>query len=312
MPFLPGGLKVVLQFSSERIVTLSCLWLLQVWAAPCECGQKVKAVCQSRFRYLISKIIAAIQHWAFHTEAVIACLVLGSFAVCSRRFSQSHISPVLPSVSKCRRGSATAWLCAHTFIVEKTLSKNQHLNHLVGVSGWNNHRVLWRQQLHPPLVLVKPEVTKVAAGKWQDGLVAGTGVCSFHPRGLSQPWWLQDKKDDLFPMFFSVIATYWASGLPAAGSCPMAPSFSPLLEAKSVKGRAIPSHGSRWLELSHQEPMTKSALVVSRVGMEAGMSLPVLTFQSCCTRWELNKGFVQEFFTQLESPNQCIMCSIEG
>lgn len=247
MPFLRGGLKVVLQFSSERIVTLSCLWLLQVWAAPCECGQKVKAVCQSRFRYLISKIIAAIQHWAFHTEAVISCLVLGSFAVCSRRFSQSHINPVLPSVSKCRRGSATAWLCAHTFIVGKTLSKNQHLNHLVGVSGWNNHRVLWRQQLHPPLVLAKPEVTKVAAGKWQDGLVAGTGLCSFHPRRLSQPWWLQDKKDDLFPMFFSVIAAYWASGLPAAGSCPLFPLSWRLKVSREEQFHPMGADGWSWV-----------------------------------------------------------------
>lgn len=47
--------------SSEIIVIVICLQLLHVSSAPCVCGWTVVAVCHSRFRYLVSEIIAAIQ-----------------------------------------------------------------------------------------------------------------------------------------------------------------------------------------------------------------------------------------------------------
>lgn len=138
MPFLHRGLRVVLHFSSERIVTFSCLWLLQFRAAPCECGQNVKAVCQSRFRFLISKIIAAIQHSAFHTETIISYLILG-FLLCvlwglARPTSAQCFLP-FPNTGKAQ--SLLGFVPTHLLWKKSTFQELPHQD----LIGWNNCHV---------------------------------------------------------------------------------------------------------------------------------------------------------------------------
>lgn len=133
------------QFRKNCYIQLSLL--LQVWAAPRECGQKVKAVCQSRFRRLISKIIAAIQHWAFHIETVISYLILGFMCV----FYEVQPAPHQPSASlHLQMFSHCLALCPPICCgKENTFQElpHQNFNHLVGISGWNHYPVIWRQQI---------------------------------------------------------------------------------------------------------------------------------------------------------------------
>lgn len=104
-------------------------------------------------------------------------------------------------------------------------------------------------------------------GSWQ-----GKGLCSFHPKGQKC---LGRRQCDLLKEEDMICFPSWLL-LPLIqllGSPPQDPAqqppliFFPFLE-KEARERAVPAHGSRWLELGQQQPLTKclSALIVSSSG----------------------------------------------